>query len=53
MCIGHRLAPIEAVELLKPILDRFQIKPTAPLQMKAHITLFPTGPVLLQLQALQ
>jgi cytochrome P450 len=49
MCVGHRLAPLEAVELLRAVLDRCHLRATGALQMRPHITLFPRGAVELEI----
>lgn len=50
-CIGQKLASLEAAALLAPVLDRFTLSAAGPLRMSPHATLFPSGPVPLDLEA--
>ncbi len=52
ICIGKRLAVVEATTLLRTVLDRFHVTTDTELQMDAHITLFPRGDVSVHLHPL-
>lgn len=52
VCIGQKLAPVEAVAIMKELLNHFRITNRSELKMTAHITLFPEGPIPLHLKAI-